>query len=899
GIAVSSSRPEPFSDARIALLQTFADQAAIAIENVRLFNETKEALERQTATADILKVISSSPTDVQPVFEAIVRSAVRLCSADHSIAARFDGELLHPIAYHGFSPEALEIVARTFPMRPTMGNMLGRAALTRAVDNLPDMLEDPNYSREYALAGGWRSGLGVPMLRDGQLIGAIAVASAEPGAFAARHVELLQTFADQAVIAVENVRLFNELEARNRDVTEALGQQTATAQVLQVISRSTFDLAPVFDALVENAARLCGAQTGMIFRRDGDLMRLDAAYGSNHEFVEYVKRNGVALDRGSVTGRTAIEGRTVHIADIADDPEYRYGGASIEKYRTILGVPLLRDGQTIGVFALWRHHVEAFAPREIALVETFADQALIAIENVRLFNETKEALERQTATAEILKVISSSPTDVQPVFDAIAALAERLCVADVSIVSRFDGELIQLMAVHGASEQGAEAVRRGFPMRPEDETVTARAFRKGAVIHIANVLDDPHYAQIGTARAAGYRGCLGVPMLREGQVIGVIFVARTTAGLFADTQVELLKTFADQAVIAIENVRMFKETQESLERQTAISEILRVISSSPSDVKPVLDAVAERAARICEAGVVDIILREGDTMRYAAKLGELGRPLGEAVPLDRTTVSGRSIVDRLPVHVSDLQSAGQEYPLGSRQAHMFGHRTILAVPLLREGRALGTILVRRTEVRPFDDKHVALLKTFADQAAIAIENVRLFNETKEALERQTATAEILKVISSSPTDVQPVFNVIAALAERLCVADISIVSRFDGELIQLVALHGVTQDGAEAVRRGFPMPPEDETVTARAFRSAAVIHIADVLADPAYGQKGVARAAGYRGCLGVPMLREGQVIGVIFVARTTPGLFADTQVELLETFADQAVIAIENVRMFK
>ncbi|MEO5509729.1 MAG: GAF domain-containing protein, partial [Longimicrobiales bacterium] len=490
---------------------------------------------------------------------------------------------------------------------------------------------------------------------------------------------------------------------------------------------------------------------------------------------------------------------------------------------------------------------------------------------------------------------------MQPVFDAIAALAERLCVADVTIVSRFDGALIQLMAVHGASEQGADAVRRGFPMRPEDETVTARAFRKGAVIHIANVLDDPHYARINTARAAGYRGCLGVPMLREGRVIGVIFVARTTPGLFADTQVELLETFADQAVIAIENVRLFNETKESLEQQTAISEILRVISNSPSDVQPVLEAVAERAARICAAQFSDVVLTNGPMLRFAAGIGDIGRPgTNDAVSLDRKSVMGRSILDRAIVHVPDLQNSPEgEFPLGQAMALQYGHRTILAVPLLREDRALGTIVVRRTEVRPFDDKHVALLKTFADQAAIAIENVRLFNETKEALERQTATAEILKVISSSPTDVQPVFDAIAASARRLCDGTHGAVLNYDGKMINLVAIDQFNPEGAESLRRAFPMAPSRASSATRAILYSKVVQVADVLKDPEYVLTAAAAASGYRSVIAVPMLREGRPIGSINVTRAVPGSFPDRQVELLNTFADQAVIAIENVRLFK
>jgi len=348
-----------------------------------------------------------------------------------------------------------------------------------------------------------------------------------------------------------------------------------------------------------------------------------------------------------------------------------------------------------------------------------------------------------------------------------------------------------------------------------------------------------------------------------------------------------------------------RELTESLEQQTATSDILRVISSSPSDLKPVMDAVAESAARLCEADAV-VCQRDGDFFTRVAKFGPTpSRPLGERTPLTRGSAIGRAMVDGTTVEVPDLQTAREEFPDGFNQVAEFGIRTMLVVPLLREGMAVGAILVRRLEVRPFTPKQVDLLKTFADQAVIAIENVRLFKELEaknedlgESLDQQTATGEILRVISSAQTDVQPVFEAIAANALRLCDATFSTIFRFEGGLIHLEALRNVSPEGTAAIRAAFPMPVGRGGATARAMLTRSIVHITDVREDPEYALQGVSQAAEFRSILAVPMLHDGKPIGAITVAGPAAQPFPDKQIALLKTFADQAVIAVENVRLF-
>ncbi|MGH8705208.1 MAG: GAF domain-containing protein, partial [Burkholderiales bacterium] len=870
------------------------------IELRRARDEANDALERQTATADILRVISGSPADVQPTFKAILESTTRVCESSIAALFLFDGEVLTCAAHHNTTPAFAKVLdqMRTPPSGETPTRL---AALKRKVVHAHDYLNDKRFSplpgqlREHA-----RTVLSVPLLREGALVGVITTWRREVKAFSDRHIALLQTFADQAVIAIENVRLFNETR-------KALERQTATAEILRAISTSPTDTQPVFEAILGRAAKLCGADNGILFRYADGAFHTLAKRIPDPAFAELFREpRRPAPGSKSGLGQLMRQLRTVHIPDLLKD------AATLEQdplrvqtvkggMRSWLGVPLLKEGGLIGAIVTYHSEARPFSEAQIALLETFADQAVIAIENVRLFNETKEALERQTATTEILRVIASSPADVQPVFDAISSSAQQL----------FGGMYVAVVLVQrGQIEEGSsrgdpgvvEKLHEVFPIPLSRESVTGRTIVDREVQNFADMNDPalPEYAR-SLARSVGVGALLGAPMLREGSAIGAIMLFRKQPGEFGAKQVALLKTFADQAVIAIENVRLFNETKESLERQTATAEILKAIASSPSDVRPVFDAIVRNAGRVCESVDATLVLRQGEELEATANWGPIGFNPGKRRPLNRETVMGRAIIDGEPVHVEDITTApGFDMTRKIMAETGFEARSALAVPLLQGNRAMGSVLIRRTEAGPFSEKHIAMLQTFADQAVIAIENVRLFNETKESLERQTATAEILKVIASSPSDVRPVFDAIAASAKRLLDGGAAVVARRDGDMLHLAAYTRTGEAGDAVLRSLFPSQITGKGHLGRAILSGRPVLISDIETDPNYSDafRASARTRGLRSIVTVPLLREGEAIGVISVNRPIAGNFSDHQTNLLRTFADQAVIAIENVRLF-
>jgi GAF domain-containing protein len=885
-----------------------------------------EAVEQQTATAEILRVMSSSLAQLQPVLDAIAERAARLCDAANGTIILSDGEALRMEAHYGPLAEQIGI---TLPI--DRRSVSGRAFIEGRplhVDNLSEAADFP-LGRQIAAHFGVRTFLAVPLVREAMPIGLITMQRTETRPFSDKQIELLKTFADQAVIAIENVRLFKALEAKNADLSTALDQQTATSEILRVISASPTDVQPTFDAIAASAIRLCAAEEGTVFRFDGTLIHLAAHCGVvQNDLVSRVFPRPAGP--GSVTAR-AIQARSVvHVPDVRLDSDLEQSVLITLGFRTVLSVPILRDGDPIGAITVSRQRVAPFSDAQIALLQTFADQAVIAIENVRLFNELQDktrvareahaevsqALVRETANSEILRVIGSSPTNAQPVFETIARSGVSVCAALGCVVFVVDGDMLHVAATHGVRAERLERFERDYPIPLSADIDTARTVRDRRLVHLADIERNPHAtaSDVEHARLAGYRTRLMVPMVRGGRALGLIAVTREAPTPFSDQQVDLLKTFADQAVIAIDNVRLFNELQSSnralttaLDQQTASSEVLRIIASSPTNLQPVFDAIVRSAGRLCDSAFGALQLFDGEQITLDAHYGispeDVALLQQRVFPMrpDRGSISGRAILTRALVHIEDVR-ADPEYRVPVVRT-LEGYRTYLSAPLLRKDVVVGVINLWRPQVRPFSQTQVEMAQMFADQAVIAIENVRLFKELEarnrdlsEALEQQTATGEVLKVISRSTFDLQPVLDALVENAARLCGASTGLIWRVDGEVFRLTADYGLSPTAKDFWQR-HPHRPGRGSVTGRTALERRPVHIPDVLADPEYQSTEGQRVGGYRTLLGVPMLREGVLIGCFSLERSVAQPFTDKQIELVTTFADQAVIAIENVRL--
>jgi signal transduction histidine kinase len=479
--------------------------------------------------------------------------------------------------------------------------------LDNAIVHVPDVLEDPEYLHELAVQGGWRSVLSVPMVGKGRAIGAITVTRMEPGLFSDTEIALLNTFADQAVIAIENVRLFTELQEKNNaltkahaQVTEALEQQTATSELLKVIGRSTFDLQPVFETLAENTVRLCEAERAVIWTFDGARLRPAATYNATSTFREFLEQNPVEPGRASGAGRAALERRTVHIHDTQAEPEYTYRARDVDPIRTVLAVPMLRAGKLLGVIAIHRPEVQPFSEGQISLLETFADQAAIAIENARLLTELRERTTELTRSVGELKALGevshalSSTLDVDVVLDTIVTRANDLIGADGCTIFEYDeaAEQFHLRATRNLEPRLVE-LARGTPLRKGDQGILGRLPSERQPVQVPDITRGSYSSPISAALIeAGYRAVVAVPLIREDHLIGALTMNRKTPGEFPSETIQLLQTFATQSALAIQNARLFRElADKSRQLEVASQHKSEFLANMSHELRTPLNAI--------------------------------------------------------------------------------------------------------------------------------------------------------------------------------------------------------------------------------------------------------------------------------------------------------------------
>ena len=895
-----------FPEPQIALLENFAAQAVIAMDNARLLTEQREALEQQTATAEVLATINANPGDLTPVFKAILDKAHSLIGVEFGALLTYENNLLQAVATHGYSAEADALARGPRPLGSPHSVLLhGERHLHLPDMSTNDQILSTAYGRTFVALTDARTLLAVPLRNDGVLLGMITAIRQEVRLFSDKEIALLENFAAQAVIAMENARLLTEQR-------EALEQQTATAEVLQVINASPGNLAPVFEAILAKAHSLCGAAIGSLMLYDGEYHHAAAIHGFPEQHAALLRQP----HRPDHFLRALISGeRLIHFLDLKSEelnPDDEIGRSALEStdIRTGLFVPLRKDSILLGWISAFRLEVRAFSEKEIVLLENFAAQAVIAMENARLLGELRqrtddlqESLKYQTAISEVLKVISRSSFALQPVLETLLSTAARLSETDFAVIHIREGSMFRTAATWSASPDYDAAIR-GRTMTPGRQSVAGRAVLEGRVVHILDVTADTEYSNPPALALAGVRTGLGVPLMRDGALMGAFGLARSTVTPFSDRQIELVTTFADQAVIAMENARLIDEQREALEQQTATAEVLQVINASPGNLQPVFDAMLENAMRLCGAAFGELYTFDGENFKPGAHQGipaafaefRMRAPLTNAPgSMTRRIREGARVVHIADVKDDELYRMGD--PTRVSLVDIGGARTVLTVALRKDESLLGFIVIYRQEVRPFSDRQVSLLENFGAQAVIAIENTRLITEQLEALEQQTATAEVLQVINASPGNLAPVFEAILAKAHSLCGAAIGSLMLYDGEYHHAAAIHGFPEQHAALLRQ----PHRPDHFLRALISGERLIHFLDLKSEELNPDDEIGRSAlestDIRTGLFVPLRKDSILLGWISAHRLEVRAFSEKEILLLENFAAQAVIAMENARL--
>ena len=788
---ISAARKDAklFSEREIALLENFAAQAVIAMENARLITETREALEQQTATAEVLGVINSSPGDLAPVFDAMLDKALHLCGAAFGVLWTYDGTAMSAAASRNAPPKYAEFLA-SGPYRPGKVTAHGRLIRGSRFEHIPDVAASEDYRlgdpfpRALVDLGKGRTILAVPLRKDDVFLGDIFIYRQEVRPFTDKQIALLENFAAQAVIAMENARLITETRERTHDLQESLEYQTATSEVLKVISQSGADLEPVLEMLVETAARLCDAEQGYVFRLREGRHHLAASFGLAAEFKDFMLQNPFGVDRGTLSGRTLLERRVVHIEDAASDPEYTWTEAQQRgNLHTGLGVPLLREDTLIGVLGFFRSRVEPFTEKQIALVTTFADQAVIAIENARLLgdlqgrtHDLQELLEYQTATSDVLKVISQSGAEIEPVLHTLVETAARICEADKANIHQLRDGRFRLSASVGFTQEYKNfLVRNPIPM--DRGTVTGRMALERRVVHVEDVLTDPEHIWAETIHLGDFRTALAVPLLREDAIIGSFFLARSRVEPFTEKQIALVTTFADQAVIAIENARLFNELRtrtaelgRSVDELQMLSEVGQAVSST-LDLRAVLSTILTRSVALtrADAGAIYRYSRSDRAFRQVEAVGydeTLMREVRDMRVAEAESAMGEAVARRVPIQLADLA----ERPSFALRDVMFaaGFRAVLVVPLIGPERVLGALLLQKRAAGEFPPETVQLMQTLASQSVLAIQNARLFREIADKSEQLALASEHKsQFLANMSHELRTPLNAILGYAELL------------------------------------------------------------------------------------------------------------------------------------